>query len=893
MPPFPGSTTTSADRAQFGSTGQRAGDFLAAVGVHRLFEHQVEAMPDAPAVQFQNEQWSYRDLNVAANRMASKLREAGVQRGTLVGVKLDRSAQMVAAVLGVLKAGAAYVPLDPLYPDERLRLMLDDSQASVVVTEPHYISGLAGYNGRILDLTQLCTGNDQNPTNVDSRPDDLAYVIYTSGSMGRPKGVQIEHRSVLNFLGSMQREPGLDRHDVLAAVTSLSFDIHVLELYLPLVVGARLVIVPREVTSDGMRLRSLLKDVKATIMQATPATWRLLLLAGWSVDERLPKAFCGGESMPRTVADDLLARCDEVWNLYGPTETTVWSTTHRVQAGTQQVPIGRAIDRTQLYVLDEQRQPVADGQAGELYIGGAGVARGYWNRPDLTAERFLRDPFVDDENARMYRTGDLVRWLPSRELDCLGRIDHQVKIRGYRVELGEIEAALASHPGVQSAVVHARQDDTGENHLVGYIVPTVRPGPSPRDFIHLLQAKLPAHAIPSAFVTLADFPLTPNGKIDRNALPAPHARPELRAAATEPVGEVESRLRTIWQDVLKLDAIGVEDAFLELGGDSLRCMKLLRRVEEDFGRTFFASMLSPEMTIRRLAELIQGSSETPARTSLVSLRTGTKRPLFLLPGVGGIPMDMFEIAPHFPDDRPIYTFRAPGLEDTAQPLNRVERLAAHYLNDLRTVQPRGPYSIAGWSFGALVAYEMGVQLQAAGEQAAYIGLIDEVAPLTYHRLPSPVDALAMFRNAVLQMSGRREAPGKQEEQLAIFEPLRLPLSRRLWQRIRRLLGRTEGATIQPSPYENLPTSLQRIVGAQTEAGCAYEPRRYRGNVFVYRTRERWAGLRPDKTDRGWGYYVDGDVTVRQTPGMHMTLLKDPNGAQLAAQITRDLESTGQ
>ncbi len=783
---------------------------------------------------------------------------------------VERSVEMIAAMLAVLKSGAAYVPLDSSFPSARLISVLDDCRASVVISQHSIIAALDGYRGRIV-LTDDLDSQPADFEGAEYAPTDLAYVIYTSGSTGKPKGVQIEHRSVLNFLASMSRKPGLDHRDVLAAVTSSSFDIHVLEVYLPLVIGARVVVVSREVAMDGIRLRKLLDHEGVTVMQATPATWQLLLMAGWSKTPRLRKVLCGGEAMPRYLADELLNRCDEVWNLYGPTETTVWSTAYRVGPGGGSVPIGMPIDNTSVYVLDDHGSPVPDGESGELYIAGAGVARGYLNRPELNAERFVADPFAAQSGSRMYRTGDVVRRLPRGELDFLGRIDHQLKIRGYRVELGEIEVALSKCPAVRGVVVHPRENASGEKQLIAYIVPSTQPGPSPRELIELLQDKLPPYMIPSAFVSLESFPLTSNGKIDRKALPAPQDRPTSRRETVKPATETESRLRDIWEKVLDVSPIGVEDEFIELGGDSLLSMRLLLRIEQEFGRLFFASLLAHDITIRRIASRIDTAEGDAQQSSLVCLRGGSKRPLYLAPGIGGIPTDMFEIGANFEPDRPIYILRAPGLEDAGPPLDDVTQLAARYLRDIKALQSNGPYLLAGWSFGALVSFEIACQLRAQGESIAYLGLIDEFAPNAYRGERQGLKGQLIVVRNLLQWLGRTSIS-------------------KLGRVVSAILGRPP--KIDPAKYygtQDMPQALRSVIDAHTKAETTYEPEVYVGDLFVYRTQDK-ARFKADKLDRGWSKYVDGKVTVRHAPGIHYTVHKNPHAMVLATGMQSDLST---
>ena len=447
--------------------------------IHHLFEEQVERSPDTTAAVFDDKQVTYRELNQRANQLAHHLQTLGVGPEMLVGICVERSLEMVIGLLGILKAGGAYVPLDPNYPPERLALMLIDAQPLVLLSQSHLLdtlphTALSNMSAKIVALdTDWAT--DQPLTNPTStiKPDHLAYVIYTSGSTGRPKGVQIVHQALTNFLTAMQQQPGLTNQDVLVAITTLSFDIAALEIYLPLLVGAKLIIAPQDAVADGSRLQDLLHDVQATIMQATPTTWRLLLSAGWQNETNI-KILCGGEALPNQLAKQLLALSHSVWNLYGPTETTIWSTVYQVTEVTHKpIPIGKGIANTSVYILNQQLEPVPIGVVGDLYIGGAGLARGYLNRPELTAEKFVPNPF---DKGRLYKTGDLARWLPDPErapnIEYLGRIDDQVKLRGFRIELGEIEALLNQHSAVEQALVALKERATGDKQLVAYIKPT-------------------------------------------------------------------------------------------------------------------------------------------------------------------------------------------------------------------------------------------------------------------------------------------------------------------------------------------------------------------------------------------------------------------------------------
>ena len=428
---------------------------------------------------------------------------------------------------------------------------------------------------------EIRRGQQDNPATLQG-PDDIAYVIYTSGSTGKPKGVEISHRAVINFLHSMRQEPGLSERDVLLSVTSLSFDIAGLEIFLPLSVGATIVLADSETVLDGRRLTTLIADADPTVMQATPSTWQLLLDCGWTGSKRL-RILCGGEKLSRVLANHLLECGAELWNLYGPTETTIWSTLDKVGPATEPVPIGRPIANTQTYVLDEQLQPVPAGIAGELYIGGDGLARGYLNRPELNAEKFIPNPF-GKPGTRLYRTGDRARYLADGRIEFLGRSDHQVKIRGHRVELGEIESALSTHPAVRRAVAVLREDTPGDPRFIAYFVAESDCLVNATDLHRFLERKIPEYALPSAFIALEELPLSPSGKIDRRALPEPvNGRPVLDRPMIVARSPAEEALAAIWREVLGVPQVGVEDNFFELGGHSLKITQILSRVRRAFG----------------------------------------------------------------------------------------------------------------------------------------------------------------------------------------------------------------------------------------------------------------------------------------------------------------------
>lgn len=593
-----------------------AADFPRNLCVHQLFEAQAKKKPDAIAAVFESERLTYRELDRRSNQLANYLQTLGVKPGVMVGVFVERSLDMIVALLGVMKAGGAYVPMDPTYPAERISFVLADASVPVLLTQEslYRTVNIGGAHHVFLDTewrTIAQHGSDAPPVAVSS--EDLAYVIYTSGSTGKPKGVEIPHRAVVNLLLSMSKKPGLTASDTLLAVTTLSFDIAGLELFLPLAMGAKLVIASREAAADGNLLLARLSSSGATVMQATPITWKLLLEAGWEGKPPL-KVLCGGEAFPRDLANELVRRAQSVWNMYGPTETTIWSSTLEVKAGEGPVPIGPPIDNTQFYVLDADNQLVPVGVAGELHIGGDGLARGYFHRDELTVEKFIPDPFQSKPAARLYKTGDLVRCQPDGSIEFLGRLDHQVKLRGFRIELGEIESALARYPGVREAVVIVREDIPGDKRLVAYVTSdqqalTIAP------VREALTGKLPNYMLPSAVVRMDAMPLTPNGKIDRKALPAPDTgRTARQREFVAPRTDQERTLSAIWAEVLHLERVGIEDNLFELGADSLHIFQIVARAGK-VGMRIPPALILKHRTIAAVLAQLDSGAASPAKAA--------------------------------------------------------------------------------------------------------------------------------------------------------------------------------------------------------------------------------------------------------------------------------------
>jgi len=577
--------------------------------VHELIEMQAQATPLAVAAQFLDTSLSYEALDRRANQMANVLRERIVgpdKTGRLVGVSVERSLDMLVAMIAVLKAGCAYVPLDPLHPAARLRYILGEAEVAALISDGSESAALVAAGVPVIDVRgdapAIAAASPLAPA-VKVSPDSLAYVIYTSGSTGQPKGVEIPHRAVVNLLTTMARTPGLSHSDVLVAVTTISFDIAGLELFLPLLVGAKVVIAERETVADGFKLLKQLDAVGATAMQATPAGWRLLLEAGFRAQPKF-KMLCGGEALPRDLANRLLSGSAELWNMYGPTETTIWSSCTRVTAGNDPITVGGPIGNTQFYILDHHDQPVPTGVPGQLHIGGDGVARGYYKRAALTADKFLANPFGP---GRMYRTGDLARWLPDGGLQVLGRIDHQVKLRGFRIELGEIESVLTKKAQLSAAAVILREDVPGTPRIVAYYVEQGENNRSPDAFRELLAEEMPEYMIPSAWVRLDSLPLSPNGKLDRAALPRPDSAQMEAVEFVAPTTATEAALTKIFEEVLNLERVGVTADLLRLGADSIQLFQITARANRG-GIKITAKQLLQYRNARALAAVADSSA---------------------------------------------------------------------------------------------------------------------------------------------------------------------------------------------------------------------------------------------------------------------------------------------
>ncbi|MBD2774620.1 amino acid adenylation domain-containing protein [Iningainema tapete] len=846
-------------------------DFDSTTCLHQLIEAQVERTPDALAVSYAGEQLTYRELNQRANQLAHYLQTLGVKPEVLVGICIERSVEMLVGLLGILKAGAAYLPLDPGYPLERLELILSDSQVPVLLSDRQKL--FAHHEHR--KVVCLRTHQENIATHSQSNPapcataENLAYVIYTSGSTGKPKGVEITHRAVVNFLQSMQYKPGITESDVLLAVTTVSFDIAALELYLPLITGASVVLAQREVASDGRLLKELINTSGATVMQATPASWRMLLAAGWSGSSQL-KILCGGEGLTNELAKHLLAKGAELWNLYGPTETTIWSTVYKVEAEKLShalAPIGRPIANTQIYILDEHQQPVPVGVKGELYIGGVGVARGYLNRSELTAQKFITNPFL--RNARFYKTGDLARYLDDGNIEYISRIDNQVKIRGFRIELGEIENTLSAHPQVREAVVITSAEQSEEKQIVAYIT-TNQEQPTPEILRDFLKQKLPEYMIPVAFVRLDALPLTDNGKVNRRALPKPTVDSfSQQNEFVPPRNDTERKLAKIWSEILNIQPIGVKDNFFVIGGNSLSAIYLIAAIRQQFGKELPLSAVLTNPTIEEFAFLID-ATDTFDHSPLIPIQPkGNKPPIFCVHPAGGNVMCYFKLAQYLGGDQPFYGLQAQGFYEE-EPLTRVEDMASLYIQAIQKFQPNGPYQIGGWSFGGVVAYEMAQQLRKQGYEVSLLAILDSYVPILLDKnkkidAPYLVGALSRYFGGMLG-----------QDNLVTYDEMK-HLSAN--EQINYILDKAEEVKILPPSNQSQQNRriLDVLVGT-IKATYSYVRQPYPGKVTVFRAREKH--IMANDPTLVWVEFFSildaEDIKIIDVPGNHYTFILEPH-----------------
>ena len=857
--------------------------------INELFQAQVERTPDAIAIVLEDQQLTYHGLNRRANQLANRLRLMGVGPEERVAVFLKPSVEMVIGLLGILKAGGAYVPLDPAYPKQRLAFMLEDTDATVILTQEALLAGLPEHHAKL-----VCLDSDSDAISQESAgnpvcltmPENLAYVIYTSGSTGQPKGVLVSHTSIAAHCLDVQRYYELDSNDKVLQFASLSFDVSLEQVLPTLIVGATLVMMSTDVwrTTDFHRLSS---EYRLTVLNIPTAYWQELAREWADVSELVPNIqprvfIVGGDTMlPEFL--DLWQRTPmgsiRLINAYGPTETTITATAFEVApqlrepSALRRIPIGRPLTNRETYILNKYGDPVPVGVPGELYIGGDCLARGYLKRPELTAENFVPNPFSGEPGTRLYKTGDLARYLSDGNIEFLGRIDDQVKIRGFRIELGEIEAALHQHPSVRETVVLAWETGSGEKKLVAYVVAQGESTPTASELRIFLREKLPDYMIPAIFLPLGALPLMPNGKVNRRALPEPgRTRSEPGRAFVAPRNALELQLTSLWEEVLGIRPIGVTDNFFELGGHSLAAVRLFSLIEKTLGKKVPLATVFQGATVEHLAKILHQDAKVPLHSSLVAIQPGgNRRPLFLIHPAGGHVFPYVHLAHHLGSNQPSYGLQARGLEEGQEPHSRIEDMAAYYIEALQTVQPWGPYLLGGWSMGGIVALEMAQQLQAQGQTVALLALLDTRIPTADEELDDEdFDARLLIdfvRYFGLSLDLR--------DSLA-----RLPKHELL----ERVLEHAKRAGLMPSDIEvSQARPFIELCKADFRATQNYVLHHYPGRITLFKAGQELAGTSSDPT-LGWSEWAAGGVDVHVVPGNHATMVYKPHVEVLAAEL---------
>ena len=870
-------------------------DFLTGKCVHQIFEAQAEQFPEALAVVFEGRSLTYSQLNQRSNQLAHYLRELGVGPDVTVGLFLERSLDLMVGILAVLKAGGAYVPLEPDYPRERLAFMLDDARPKIILTLGRLAKNIPPHQEQILcldeDWGQVASYPRSNPQ-ANVTPDNLAYVIYTSGSTGRPKGVMVAHRSLVNYITWQRKAFALTAADCFFHKIPLSFDASVRELLVPLAIGARLVVARPGGHRDPAYLVETMDEQGVTIIHMLPSLLHLVVENGrFSTLDRLRCVSAGGELLTADLKERFLSLSGaQLFHFYGPTEACLNQTFYACQRQRDpiNVPIGRPIDNTQIYILDANRQPVPVGVPGELYIGGVCLARGYLNQPELTAERFIPHPFDDRPDARLYKTGDWARYRPDGNIEFLGRRDRQVKVRGIRVELEEVESVLSRHPAVRECVVKLWAERPGDEHLAAYIVFKQGRDAPFGELRRFLEDKVPQYMLPGAFVTMDALPLTRTGKLDRQVLPPPSRdRPDSDSTIVPARSELERKLLQIWEKALDVRPIGVQDNFFDLGGHSLLAVQLFAQINEALGLRLSVSTLFQAHTVEQLAKVISQEGATPPSSSLVPIKPeGSLPPFYLVHSQDGEVLFYHDLASHLGREQPVYGLQA-LLDDDGLPRHqRVEEMAAHYVEVMLTFQPQGPYYLGGYCFGARVAFEMGRQLQAMGREVVFLALIDTYAPGDFRPqsdMPIVLQQICKFWDMARRFSSIVRYiswldRGKRLSYVAKMAKFHL---RALLRSLYTYRGRPLPGFLRPDPVGergNLSDHLRD-----------YQPKVYPGRATLFRPSQQPLGI-PRLPHMGWGELVDGDLEIEEVPGYHHTLIYRPKVRPLAERVQRHLHN---
>jgi aspartate racemase len=846
--------------------------------VHHQFEAQVQRAPNAIAVRDGAASLTYAELNARANQLARHLCGLGVASEVMVGLAVDRSIATIVGLLGILKAGGAYIPLDPSYPRDRLRYMLQDSRVPVLVTQSQWLPQF-DCEAQVVcldaDADEIARHSQEN-LDIEVAAHNLLFVMYTSGTTGQPKGVMANHANLLGVLASARTHLPMGETDVWTQLHSYSFGFAGWEIWGALLHGGQLSIVPSSVASNPEALYNLVGREGVTMLSLTPSAFRLFekadALLNGSANWHLRTIVCCGEALEPYLVQSWLSRhddsCPQLANTYALCETGGQVTYRRYTAADLQPKllstIGKPLPGVQIRILSEDMQPLPAGDIGEMYVGGA-VARGYLNQPELTQQRFVPDPFSDEAGARLYKSGDLARYLPDGQLEFLGRRDRQIKIRGYRIELGEVEAALARHPAIDETVASIWEDSPDDKRLVAYVVFSRGQAPSSAELRTFLKCQLPDYMIPFAFIPLEKLPVTPNGKLDRQELPVPQlAQRTVGDPVIAPRNEWERQLVDIWEAVLKIHPIGIRDNFFDLGGNSFLAIQLCIQIEKVLSKHFPISTLIEAPTIELLGHLCGQAEGIQTASSLVTIQPhGSRPPLFCIHAITGNPFFYRRLAPYLGLNQPLYGLQAKGLDGLTSPETQIEDLADRYIKDIHTVQPSGPYCLAGYSFGFLVAYEMARQLHARGETVSLLISFDREGPnlparLGQNRLAAHMDNLAQL--------------DLQEQLIYIWNKTRWTIGERLPDSFHERMRQTRRFWVERRRSAQALGQFD-VEMANQQAESHYRPQPYAGAIVLFRSQIRSARAGVDPQG-GWGGLALGGVEVRNISGDHHSVFEN-------------------
>jgi amino acid adenylation domain-containing protein len=885
--------------------------------LHKLFEEQVNKTPEAIALVFEKKELTYAELNNRSNQLAHYLRDRGVKEEIIVPICIGRSFEMIIGILGILKAGGAYVPIDPNYPLERIGYMLEDTNASLVICDKESKTRLTTFqNIDRIELTEksfFLKSQQIDNLNIDLSPGNLAYIIYTSGSTGKPKGVMIEHRSLLNYLlNNKTRYVNEGKNNAGSFIhLSYTFDASLTGIFMPLLNG-KLIVIGGKQDINIFEDENLLKYAPYDFIKLTPAHISLLqnIIPDADSNPLAHKLVFGGEALRLNYFDYFVEKgIDiEVINEYGPTEATVGCSTYSFNLSdnnkkiSNSIPIGKPIDNAHLYILDPDQQLVPVGVKGEIYIGGDGVARGYLNRPGLTAERFIKNPFNDENGVRLYKTGDLGRWLSNGNIEYLGRMDDQVKIRGYRIELGEIESVLEQSGLVRQAVVLAKEDKHGAKRLVGYVVPENTF--DIKAIQRYLKDKLPEYMVPALWVALESLPLTSNGKVDKKALPDPDVREQLKNEYVAPGNKTEQMLAGIWQEVLGTKRVGVHDNFFELGGDSIHAVLLFAKIKRKFHKRFPLATILTAPTILQLAVALNEKTELSSSTScLVPIQlNGSKTPIFAVHAGEGNIVFYHSLSKRLGTNQPFYGLQARGLNGIDRPFSQMEQMASHYISEIRKVQPEGPYYLAGYCLGATIVFEMAQQLTHQGQKVALLANFNGITP-TYHppsdviginkkETPREISAKAPYHlNNIAKLSLK-------EKFLYVPKKIKNRYSGKLKKKLYKLvrlffkLVHIINAIVYKFCIDHklkVPSivAILNIHKSLFVLQCNYKLKAYSGPMVIFRS----PGIYKDPY-LGWKNFVKGEIKTFDIPGEHKTrryIMNEPHVQFLAEELQNFLD----